>query len=431
MIPHSNRFDIELERLQWAQDNKHICVIPYIESQIRSDHINPCCRYGQLTTNSTFSLDSIRQPTITIKNNVESAQIDNHCNYCHRQESNGQISDRIRSLLQHTSQDITKFLTNKKIQEHTDFFTFSNECNMACRMCDGSVSSLYASIWDNKKQIVKNLSDNLEYWEYLQSDIRQKIQNRGEVYRITVMGGEGTIQKDLYKLANWLIDEKLSDQVHLQIGTNGAVFLDEVFDRWCKNFRHLSFAISVDSTNADNFSYVRYPVKFAKISKNLQSFKELSVQHQNFSFYITPTFYTNNIAYLKDFLDYFEEFDSDTKCLAIKDNTLTDPEYLKLSNLPNYIKTQLIDQVTEYINNYSLLERNHMFKISINGMLDQLRTGDCSPTKWEQYLNTSARWDSLTDTNIKINNKRLWDLFNDEDRARYQKYRSKQDDLVH
>jgi hypothetical protein len=140
-------------------------------------------------------------------------------------------------------------------------------------MCDGSVSSLYASIWDNKKQIVKNLSDNLEYWEYLQSDIRQKIQNRGEVYRITVMGGEGTIQKDLYKLANWLIDEKLSDQVHLQIGTNGAVFLDEVFDRWCKNFRHLSFAISVDSTNADNFSYVRYPVKFAKISKNLQSFK--------------------------------------------------------------------------------------------------------------------------------------------------------------
>jgi pyruvate-formate lyase-activating enzyme len=428
MIPHSGRFDLELEKLQWAQDNKHICVIPYVESQIGAKTINPCCKYDQ-GFKETWSLDSIRQSTITIKNNIESAQIDKNCNFCHQQESNNQISDRIRSLLQYSSQDINEFLTNKKVQEHTDYLTFSNECNMACRMCTGGCSSLYGSIWDNKKQTVKNLSDNLEYWEYIQADIRQKIHDRGEVYRITVMGGEGTIQKDLYKLTEWLVNEKLSDQVHLQIGTNGSIYHDEIFTQWCKNFKQLSFAISVDSANVDNFPYVRYPAKFEKISRNLQNFKELSAQYSNFSFYLTPTFYINNIAYLKDFLDYFEDFDSESKCLAIRDNTLTRPTYLKLSSLPNYIKTQLVDQINKYINinNYSLIERNPMFKISIDNMLEQLHISDFSTAIWKQYLSTTARWDRLTKTDIAFHNKRLWDLFNDEDKSLYQQYKSNHD----
>jgi organic radical activating enzyme len=426
MIPHSNKFDLESERLQWVQDNKHICVVPYIESHVGGKFINPCCHYDQ-GFKETLSLDSIRQPMIIIKNNIESAQIDKNCNFCHQQESNNQISERVRALLQHSSPDITEFLTNKKVQEHTDFFTFSNECNMACRMCTGGCSSLYASIWDNKKQTIKHLSDNLEYWGYLQANIRQKIHDRGEVYRITVMGGEGTIQKDLYKLTEWLVDEKLSDQVHLQIGTNGSIFHDEIFDQWCKNFKHLSFSISVDSTNVDNFPYVRYPAKFEKISRNLQNFKELSNRYFNFDFYITPTFYINNIAYLKDFLDYFEDFDSESKRLAIRDNTLTQPTYLKLSSLPNYIKTQLVDQINKYIDNYSLIERNPWFKTSIDSMLGQLHIGDFSTETWKQYLNTTARWDRLTGTNITFHNKRLWDLFNDEDKSLYQQYKSNHD----
>jgi organic radical activating enzyme len=425
MIPHSNRFDLELERLQWAQDNKHICINPYIETHVRSDSINPCCRYQ--SNDSTIDFDN---PT-KVKNNIESGVIDKNCNICHsEEESNNQISLRIRHLLQHTTQQVVDFLETKKTQEFTDYFILSNECNMACRMCSGQLSSLYSSIWTNEKKQTQTLSDNSERWKFLQSSIKQKIHDlKGGVYRITVLGGEGTIQKDLYKLTDWLMDEKLSDQVHLQIGTNGSVFHDDIFEKWCKNFRHLSFAISIDSTNADNFLYVRYPAKFGKIRRNLQNFKELSNGYSNFNFYITPTFYINNISYLKDFLDYFEDFDSSTKCLGIHDNTLENPRYLKLSSLPNYIKTQLVEQITGYIDNYSLLERNHVFRISINSMLSQLQITDFSVEIWEQYLSTSARWDQLTGTDISIHNKQLWDLFSDEDKALYQQHRSKQDNL--
>ena len=433
MISHSSKFDIELERLQWAQDNKHICIIPYIERQVRSDEINPCCLYGLHNGPETrfIDFDNFNSRIKTIKNNIESGQIDKNCYSCHHAESNNQISDRVRQLLQHTSQEINEFLATKQTKEFTDIITFSNECNMACRMCNSGTSSLYGLIWENKKNTVKHLSDHSEYWKFLQEDIKNKIHNMQEVYRITIMGGEGTIQKDLFRLTDWLIKENLSQKVHLQISTNGSVFHDEIFDHWCKNFRHLSFAISVDSTNADNFPYVRYPVKFEKISKNLQSFKKFNTCPQEFVFFITPTFYINNIAYLKDFLDYFEEFDSDTKCLEIRDNTLSSPEYLKLSNLPNYIKKQLVDQITEYINCYSILERNHMFKTSIDNMLDQLRISEFSIASWRKYLYTSAKWDRLTGTDIAFHNKKLWDLFNDEDKSLYQQYRSKQNDLVH
>lgn len=424
MIPHSDRFDLELERLQWAQDNKHICINPYIETHVRPESINPCCRY-QGNTDSDNSTN--------VKNHIESRVVDKNCSICHQEEeSNDQISLRIRHLLQHTTEQIVEFLKTKKTQEFTDYFILSNECNMSCRICSGQLSSLYASIWHNEKKKTKTLSDNPQRWEYAQSDIKQKIHNlNGGIYRITVLGGEGTIQKDLYKLTDWLMDEKLSDQVHLQIGTNGSVFHDDVFEKWCKNFRHLSFAVSVDSTNADNFTYVRYPVKFDKIHKNLQSFKELSSRYSNFNFYITPTFYINNIAYLEDFLDYFEKFRSGIQDIEIQDNTLENPKYLKLSSLPNYIKAQLIEQITGQIKNRTLLERNHMFRISVESMLNQLRIQNFQKEIWEQYLLTSARWDHLTGTDITIHNKRLWDLFSDEDQALYQHYRNKQNDIVH
>ena len=435
MIPHNNRFDYNLdsEKLQWIQDNRHLCIIPYVEVDTRKIHIKPCCHYDSFDSDKIAAFDfssdekfDFHNPNgriVEIKKNIESAAVDKNCHFCHTQESNNQISSRVRQLLQHSSDDITKWLTDKKLNEFTNIITFGNECNMACRMCGSFNSNLYESIWTGKKKPIRNISDDPRVWEILKSSIKSQIDSNYEVYRIVVIGGEGTIQEDLYKLADWLIDEKLSDKINLQITTNGSVFLDEVFKKWCKNFKHLSFGISVDSAHADNFRYVRYPVKFEKISNNLQNFKNLSANYHNTNFYITPLFYINNIAYLKDFLDYFEEFDQQG-VLSINDNTLTDPTYLQLKNLPMTIKQQLIKQITPLIDAYGVLDRNEMFKLSVQSMVDQLEIDDFSIESWKQYLSTSARWDKLTNTDISFHNKKLWDLFSEDDKALYYQYKN-------
>ena len=144
------------------------------------------------------------------------------------------------------------------------------------------------------------------------------------------------------------------------------------------------------------------------------------------NFYIAPIFYINNIAYLKDFIDYFEQFDQ-KGTVSINDNTLSDPTYLQLKNLPMAIKQQLIKQIAPLVDGYRVLDCNEVFKLSIRSMLEQLEIDNFSIESWKQYLSTSARWDKLTNTDISFHNKKLWDLFSADDKALYYQYKNDHD----
>jgi len=270
-----------------------------------------------------------------------------------------------------------------------------------------------------------SIGDDPNFWKTIKADIQEKA-SLHEDLRMIIMGGEGTIQEDLYHLTDWLQQENLNKKITLQIGSNGSVFLEDKFMSWCDSFKNVSFALSVDSTNEDNFLYVRYPVKFEKINENLQKFKSLAELKSNFSFYITPTFHANNIAYLKDFLDYFENFQVSEKCVAIYDNTLYQPAELALLSLPSMVKEKLFTQIQSLINHdYKVWDTNPTFKKSIESMLDQLKTTDFSEKVWKKYISTTARWDQLTDNIPWINNKNLWDLLSVEDQESYRQERAK------
>jgi hypothetical protein len=423
MIPYNKNFDLDSQREQWINDNKHICISPYKEFHYRKSHKNPCCFYQN---NDTFD----GSMTSTVKTNIESMKLDSNCKQCHRQEQRGQLSGRQRELLELPTQELIDFLTIKKVKDFSSTFMFSNKCNMSCRMCDGNLSSLYDKTWNKVDRPYATISDNNEYWEIIKNDIKSQVDNY-ETYRLNIMGGEGTIQEDLYKLTDWLIKEKLSQKIYLELGTNGSVFLKEAYSDWCKNFKQVSFALSIDSV-ADNYYYARWPVKFDKIKDNLQNFAELEKSFTNCNYYLTPTFYVNNIAYLTDWLDFFENFYSDKTQCHIFDNTLNKPNYLAVINLPTYIKQQLCSTIEPVLEQYSILEKNSVFKRSIASLVDQLKNNLEEPEHgqmyqssiWKEYLETTAKWDKLTKTSIAIHNKKLWDLFSDEDKNLYFKYQS-------
>jgi hypothetical protein len=223
-----------------------------------------------------------------------------------------------------------------------------------------------------------------------------------------------------------LQQEHLSEKINLRIGTNGSVFHDNIFNKWSNNFKSLSFAISVDSTNDDNFVYVRYPVKFEKIHDNLQKFKSLAATHPNVNFHITPTFYINNIAYLEEFLDYFEKFNVAGPGVKIFDNSLSECDHLSLLALPLYLRKKLVKQVQEILSHdYSLFKDNAIFKKSIDSLLDQLTSNNFLEINWDSYISTTAKWDNLTNTDLSFNNKKLWDLLSDQDQEKYHQQRSR------
>jgi hypothetical protein len=88
------------------------------------------------------------------------------------------------------------------------------------------------------------------------------------------------------------------------------------------------------------------------------------------------------------------------------------------------VKQQLIKQITPLIDAYGVLDRNEMFKLGVQSMVDQLEIDDFLIESWQQYLSTSARWDKLTNTDISFHNKKLWDLFSESDKALYYQYKN-------
>jgi len=416
MIPQSKTFDYHSDFDHWVADNPHICSIPYQEVHYDLNRVSPCCWYDTSTEKNGIT---------EIKKNIESGQIDKNCHLCHQQESNQQFSGRQRALKQLSSGSLAEFLENKKIRSFYMFFMFGNKCNMACRMCSADISSLYDSIWNNKKNIPTTITDDPDVWKMIKSDIQEKV-NLYEDVRLLIMGGEGTIQEDLYHLTDWLQEQNLNKKITLQIGSNGSVFLEDKFIEWCDNFKNVSFALSIDSTHEDNFIYVRYPVKFAKIHENLQKFKSLAEAKSNFNFHITPTFYTNNIAYLEEFLEYFENFKISERLVMIFDNTLFRPDELALSSLPLYVREKLSVQVQSLIDhNYKIWDKNFIFKSSIESILKKLKNSDFSDELWSNYISTTARWDKLTDTSFLVNNKKLWDLLSSSDKEKYHQQQAK------
>jgi organic radical activating enzyme len=416
MIPQNKTFDHQIDFDSWSKDNPHICSIPYQEVHYLLDHVSPCCWYDT---------SAEKNGVIEIKKNIDLGQVDKNCHLCHQQESDQQFSGRQRAIKQLPPEQLDDFLENKEIRSFYMFLMFGNKCNMACRMCNADISSLYDSIWNNKKNIPLTMSDDPDYWNILKSDIRSKV-DLYEDLRIVVMGGEGTIQEDLYKLTDWLQEENLCKKIVLQIGTNGSVFSEDKFISWCDTFKRVAVAISVDSTHEDNFLYVRYPVKFEKIHENLQKFKSLAETKSNFAFHITPTFYINNIAYLKEFLDYFENFKLSGRPVGIYDNTLFRPDDLALAALPTVIKEKLAAQVQALLDHdYQIWHNSFTFKQSVESILGQLQSKEFSNEVWAQYISTTARWDRLTDTTPWVNNKKLWDLLSVEDQETYRRARAK------
>jgi len=416
MIPQNKTFDHRIDFDSWSKDNPHICSIPYQELHHDLNQISPCCWYDTSNT-----VDSVAE----IKKNIESGQVDKNCHLCHKQESNQQFSGRQRALKQFPPEQLDNFLENKKIKFFYTFFMFGNKCNMACRMCSSDISSLYNSIWNNKKNIPKTVRADTDYWNTIKSEIRTKV-DLYEEFRLVIMGGEGTIQEELYTLTDWLQEENLCNKIILQIGTNGSVFSEDKFTSWCNTFKRVAVAISVDSTHDDNFLYVRYPVKFEKIHENLQKFKSLAETKSNFDLHITPTFYINNIAYLKEFLDYFEEFEISGRAARIYDNTLFRPDDLALAALPTVVKEKLAVQVQDLLNHdYKIWNNSFTFRTSVESILGQLKSTEFSDEVWARYISTTARWDHLTDTNLWTNNKKLWDLLPEVDQESYRQARAR------
>ena len=159
-------------------------------------------------------------------------------------------------------------------------------CNAACVMCGPNLSSAWAQ--QIKKQKVIEIEDksNLYYINKVTTSL-----DLSNVRRIKFFGGEPLLTDThiniLKKLPN-------PSDVEIWYTTNGSILPDkELIELWSK-FKLIFFEVSIDGIGS-KFEYLRWPLNWEKINKNLMELKESAPP--NLLFRINYTLNPFNVFY--------------------------------------------------------------------------------------------------------------------------------------
>lgn len=207
-----------------------------------------------------------------------------NCDGCRIDEEAGKLSPRM-NMNKDLSGDPDKL-------EYIDI-SFSNECNLTCKMCGPQASSRW------ERLIEKN--DSLKKYHYYQPVIHA---NRtildvlltidfSNVKFIKLQGGEPFIGSHLALMIDEIKKKTQVENINLSTSTNCTVFPKEIISDLVK-FNMLVVSLSIDGFG-DLCNYIRTGQPWSKVNKVVQQWIELSKKHPNIHLNVSHTLQALNL----------------------------------------------------------------------------------------------------------------------------------------
>jgi len=165
--------------------------------------------------------------------------------------------------------------------------SLGNECNLACKMCFPIWSSRIA----DRYQSWNLLSDQLDVrnnWttsEPAWQQLLESLANNTQLVRLTLLGGETTMNKKFYELVDFLIAHNRTDVV-LHFVTNATIYRQDTIDK-LKQFKGLYIEFSLESVTANNH-YIRQGSDTAQVVANILRIQDELKHNTNFTISSAP-----------------------------------------------------------------------------------------------------------------------------------------------
>lgn len=220
----------------------------------------------------------------------------------------------------------------------------SNLCNFACRMC-GPVNSNKFS-----KEVKENPSLQ-KYFGLAQDDVEINPTNWEEIKEIVkdldylyLTGGEPMLIKEHYDILDYVVDQGYSNQIELQITTNGSVFNPLIIDR-LQQFKKVRITISIDGVK-EVAEYQRYGTVWDNVYNNFYKFLDIP----NIEIVVTSVISAYTILDYDRFADFLLEARSYyQKPFYWSILRAITPRHMNFTNLNKDLSERAIDQLNRAI----------------------------------------------------------------------------------
>ena len=307
--------------------------------------VKPCCRFAE-----KFRPDenNLKEKTLSevfygdwmndVRDKMMNGEKVDGCIRCYQEEESGK-----RSLRERYHDNKTLPIDELVNLEHPKIgwieLAISNDCNLACRMCD----SRYAWKWfKEEKEIFGKTWNTVEKSKSDVSNIYPFIDN---LVHIKFTGGEPLMTKDQWVVVDKLLAERDCSEIFLNYSTNCTIMpKDSWIKKWDK-FKTVEFALSFDSSNKEESEYIRWPAKYETTEAVTKRFLELK-QSNGYNVLLRSTISILNVWHMPQSMEWW--FENDIGNSIVNPTHLTYPEILCVTVLPKHIKQRITAKFEEY-----------------------------------------------------------------------------------
>lgn len=249
---------------------------------------SPCCFYSKKTP----LLDKIAfDKTLTYTDGATSWLPE--CNTCRKMELTG-----VESLMPRKTNPLSGIDEEFNKGDCVALeLSFDTKCNAACLSC-GPYASTTWDKYEHKRlnYSFKKIDTNVD------STLQKLIDNvpMDKIRHIFAMGGEPFYSDSNLKLLKHLKNvHPALNMVKISYQTNGSIYpSDEVLEMW-KDLKSVTINLSIDGTG-NRFDYLRYPLKWHRVTANVQRLLDNTNVKFNFNCTVGPL----NILYFNEVEDW-------------------------------------------------------------------------------------------------------------------------------
>ena len=354
--------------------------------------VRPCCLYKD------HIKDSNDQPmyvqTHTVKEIFSSQYMKNlrdqfrkgarpkECITCIKDEENNYTSKRQRYIKSELGKNVN-FLEEPEYPVEYQMI-ISNACNLKCRSCTPSHSSL----WQAEHKIVwGHTGYNMDYGQASNSKSvlwKDRHSWMSTVKRLEVVGGEPFYIKKWQVLWNELIKKGYSKNISMDMSSNATIFAGDIIQKLSKNFKSLGVGLSIDGMDG-MYNYLRYPGNWSIVKENLIKYHDLN----DVRFSISHTIGWLNAYNLTEFHNWCKTY---VPKFRIWNNIIHQPKHMSIVTIPIEAKNLIKEKWLSY--------DWGVYKYDIDGIINFMYSEHPSAEKIRNFYKEFLRYDAVRNENV-------------------------------